>query len=75
MEAILDVALTQSIWAALSIALIFYILKKQEARDVRQEEREGKYQAIITELTKQLNVVTELKEDVEEIKEVVKRNA
>lgn len=75
METILDAALTQSIWAGLSIALIFYILKKQEARDIRQEERESKYQAIIADLTQQLNVVSELKEDVEEIKDVVKRNA
>lgn len=74
MEAILDAALTQSIWAALSIALIFYILKKQEARDIRQEEREGKYQTIITDLTQKLNVVAELKEDVQEIKEIVTKN-
>lgn len=73
METMLDAALTQSIWAALSIALIFYILKKQEARDIRQEERESKYQAIITDLTNQLNVVAELKEDVQEIKDVVKK--
>lgn len=70
-NAILDAALTQSIWAALSIVLIFYILKKQETRDKIQEEREGKYQAIINNLTEKLHLLDGLKEDIEDIKTAV----
>ena len=70
-DAILDAALTQSIWAALSIALIFYILKKQETRDKIQAEREEKYQEVIKSLTEKLNVLDGLKEDIEDIKSAV----
>ena len=72
--AIIDAALTQSIWAALSLSLIFYILKKQEDRDKVQAEREDKYQEIIKKLTDKLEVLEDLKEKVEELKnEVVKQ--
>lgn len=74
MEAtMIDAALTQSIWAALSLALIFYILKKQDVRDKLQADREDKYQLIINNLSEKLNVVEELKEDVKEIKNIVSR--
>ena len=72
-SSIIDAALTQSIWAALSIALIFYILKKQEARDKAQAERESKYQDIIENLTDKLDVLDELKDTVEEIGELLKK--
>lgn len=64
----LKLASTQGVWAALSVALIFYILKAQEKRDLKQEEREMKYQNIISNLTKKLNTVEDIKEDVAEIK-------
>lgn len=70
-DAILDAALTQSIWAALSIVLIFYILKKQETRDKIQAEREEKYQDIIKSLTEKLHLLDGLKEDIEDIKSAV----
>lgn len=68
---IIDAALTQSIWAALSIALIFYILKKQEARDKAQAERETKYQDIINNLTNKLGILEDLEEKVEELKNLL----
>lgn len=72
MEAIIDSALAQSIWAGLSIVLIFYILKKQEVRDLKQDNRESKYQEIISDLTAKLHIVQELREDVKEIKSSIK---
>lgn len=65
---IVELASTQGIWAALSVALIFYILKTQEKRDIRQEEREQNYQGIISKLTDKLNIVEDVKKDVEDIK-------
>lgn len=58
-------------WAALSVALIFYILKAQEKKDTRQEEREINYQNIISKLTYKFNIVEDVKRDVEDIKEFV----
>ncbi|MCT4606286.1 MAG: BhlA/UviB family holin-like peptide [Marinisporobacter sp.] len=75
-EKIFELASTQGIWAVISVGLIFYILKNQEKRDGRQEDREEKYQEIICNLTDKLNLVEDVKKDVEDIKNYVfKKNA
>lgn len=40
----------------------------QEKKDLKQEEREKNYQEIISKLTDKLNIVEDVKKDVEEIK-------
>ncbi len=69
----IKLASSQGIWAALSVALIFYILKAQEKRDTRQEEREVNYQSIISKLTDKLNIIEDVKRDVEDIKDFVSK--
>jgi len=71
---ILKIAMSQGIWAVLSIFLIFYILKAQEKRDQRQEEREKNYQDIIEQMTEKLNIVEVVKQDVDTIKKHVIKN-
>ncbi len=66
---LLKIAASQGIWAALSVALIFYILRNQEKRDLKQEEREKNYQEIISQLKEKLNIIEEVRNDVEKIKE------
>lgn len=61
-------AMSQGAWAGISIVLIFYIIKAQEKRDLRQEEREAKYQEIINGLIKSLALLENIKINVEEIK-------
>lgn len=63
---IFKVAATQGIWACLAVFLIFYIIKAQEKRDIKQDEREKKYQEIVSELTEELYIVKDLKENIEE---------
>ncbi|MCD3218176.1 hypothetical protein G8S55_13395 [Clostridium botulinum C] len=70
-QEILKLASSQGIWAALSVALIFYILKAQEKRDSKQELREVNYQNIIEKLTDKFNLVEDVKKDVEDIKELI----
>jgi len=70
-ERILELASSQGVWAALTVGLIFYILKNQEKRDIRQEDREKKYQEIISNLTDRLNLVEDVKKNVEDIKEYI----
>lgn len=72
---ILKLASSQGIWAALSVALIFYILKAQEKRDVKQEQREANYQSIIKNLTDKLTSLEEVKKDVKEVKGVILRTS
>ena len=68
---IIKLASSQGIWAALSVALIFYVIKTQDKRDLRQEEREQSYQKIISSLTDNINIVEDVKKDVAEIKQHV----
>lgn len=65
---LMKLAATQGIWAALSLALIFYILKAQERRDSIQEEREKRYQNIIDELTSKLEVLDNISNDIQILK-------
>ena len=74
MEEVIQIALDHGIWAALSMILIFYILKAQEKRDLRQDEREKNYQDIISSLTEKFYIIEEIKKDVEEIKENILKN-
>lgn len=68
---LIKLASTQGIWTALAVALIFYILKAQEKRDERQEEREMNYQDIIFKLTEKFSILDDVKKDIEEIKEYI----
>lgn len=74
MEEAIQIALDHGIWAGLSMILIFYILKAQEKRDLRQDEREKNYQEIISNLTEKFYIIEEIKKDVEEIKETILKN-
>lgn len=56
MDAILTKAISQGLGYGLFVVLLFYVLKKQETRDVNSEAREMKYQQIIGELTNTVNV-------------------
>ena len=56
----------EGVWAVLSVILIFYILKGQEKRDTRQDERDQKYQSIISELSKALQDMNEIKKMLEQ---------
>jgi len=73
-NALMEGAIGQGVWAILSVFLIFYILKAQEKRDQRQEEREKNYQDIIEQMTEKLNIVEVVKQDVDTIKKHVIKN-
>ena len=70
-DKIVELASAQGIWAALTVILFFYTLKAQDKRDIRQEIREENYQNIIAKLTDKLNIMEDVKKDVEEIKNYV----
>lgn len=62
---IIEIFASKGVWTLLSVLLIYYILKKQEERDKRQENREKNYQKIISELTSKFELIHS---DVKEIK-------
>lgn len=72
-DKIIEVIGAQGAWALLSVALIFYILKAQEKRDIQQEQRESNYQEIIKNMSDKLNILSSLSDDVREIKSRVNK--
>jgi membrane protein implicated in regulation of membrane protease activity len=66
---IIKLASAQGIWAALAVILIFYILKAQEKRDNKQEEREKNYQEIINGLIQKFDILEDIKTDISDIKD------
>ena len=70
-EIFLEAAASNGVWAALSLALIFFILRAQEKRDAKQDEREQNYQKIIEELTQKLNIVADMQGNIERIRDAV----
>lgn len=65
---IIKIASTQGIWAVLSASLIFYILKTQEKRDEKLDQKVVNYQDIISKLTEKITVIEDVQKEVEEIK-------
>lgn len=63
-EEILKLAVSNGIWAVLFLGLLVYQLKDSAGR-------EKKYQATIEKLNQHLDVVNELQNDINDIKDVV----
>ncbi|WP_195245650.1 BhlA/UviB family holin-like peptide [Clostridium celatum] len=69
-ETVVNAALEQGIWVLLSFLLISYILKAQEKRDIKQDEREKNYQNIITQLTTKFE---DIYSEIRDIKDILKK--
>lgn len=61
---IFNLAIKNGLWAVLFTGLFIYVIKDST-------KREKKYQQIITELSESLAIVKNIKQNVEEIKQVV----
>ena len=70
----MKLAMSQGIWAVMSVSLLFYILKNQEKRDEKQEEREKNYQDIISKMSDKLIIVEDIKKDVGDVKDYIIKN-
>ena len=62
---IFDLAISNGLWAALFVALFFYVLKDAS-------NREKKYQITISSLSEHLNIVNDINKKVDEINFKVK---
>lgn len=65
-EQIFNLAVQHGLWAVLFLALLIYVLNDSR-------KREKKYQDTILDLTKNLGIVQIIKNEVEEIKNLVNR--
>ena len=63
-QEIMSVVISNGIFAILFVLLFFYQIKDSK-------QREDKYQQTISELTKHIGTINEIKEDVEELKSVM----
>ena len=65
-EKIFNLALQNGLWAVLFLGLLIYVLNDSR-------KREKKYQDTITNLTKNLSIVQVIKQEVQEIKDIVNK--
>ena len=66
---VMNVAVSQGIWAVLAVFLVIYIVKSNEQRDTKQEEREKNYQTVIESLTEKFQILNQVQSDLKEIKD------
>lgn len=66
---VMNVAVSQGIWAVLAVFLLIYIVKSNEQRDTKQEEREKNYQTVIESLTEKFQILNQVQSDLNEIKD------
>lgn len=66
---VMNVAVSQGIWAVLAVFLLIYIVKSNEQRDTKQEEREKNYQTMIESLTEKFQILNQVQSDLKEIKD------
>ena len=66
---VINVELSQRIWAELEDILLIYIVKSNEQRDTKQEEREKNYQTVIESLTEKFQILNQVQSDLKEIKD------
>ena len=66
---VMNVAVSQGIWAVLAVFLLIYIVKSKEQRDTKQEEREKNYQTVIESLTEKFQILNQVQSDLKEIKD------
>ncbi len=68
---VVKIVANQGIWAVLTVFFIFYTLRSQEKREVRQQEREKNYREMLSKLTSEFDII---KNDVELIKSYISKN-
>ena len=66
---VMNVAVSQGIWAVLAVFLLIYIVKSNEQMDTKQEEREKNYQTVIESLTEKFQILNQVQSDLKEIKD------
>ena len=66
---VMNVAVSQGIWAVLAVFLLIDIVKSNEQRDTKQEEREKNYQTVIESLTEKFQILNQVQSDLKEIKD------
>ena len=66
---VMNVAVSQGIWAVLAVFLLIYIVKSNEQRDTKQEEREKNYQTVIESLTEKFQILNQVQSGLKEIKD------
>ena len=66
---VMNVAVSHGIWAVLAGFLLVFIVKSNEQRDTKQEEREKNYQTVIESLTEKFQILNQVQSDLKEIKD------
>lgn len=63
-----QVLASQAPWTALSLFMVFWVLKTTGDREKKSEEREKNYQCLLDKFAEKFNILEDVKEDVKEIR-------
>ena len=72
-SALIEFAASQGIWVLLFVSLFIYTIQRYEKLQEKQEAREQEYQKLLQELAQKFSILTELKDDIAEIKNWIKK--
>ncbi|SES90726.1 BhlA/UviB family holin-like peptide [[Clostridium] polysaccharolyticum] len=73
-EVLLSVTQSQGIWTVLFVFLLLYTIKKNDKLDERQEEREQKYQMLLSDLTDKYSLLTSMDKQINNLFKLFKEN-
>jgi len=73
-ETIFDMAINNGLWAGLFVALMIYVLRDTSKREKKYQALHDENQKIILELSGHLAIVREIKDDVNDLKNEIKRS-
>ena len=72
-QALLEAATTQGIWVLLFVSLFLYTIKNNEKLVEKQDQREGNYQKLLSDMTEKYAVVEDIRNSVDEIQKKMER--
>lgn len=70
-SALFELAASQGIWVVMFVLLFLYTIKNNKEIEKRQEQRENKYLDIISSLMNKFEILNQIKEDIENVKESI----
>jgi len=74
-ESVFDMAINNGLWAGLFVALMIYVLRDTSKREKKYQSLHEENQKIICQLVGELDIVREIKHDLEDIKDELKQSA
>ncbi len=71
---LIELATSQGIWVVLFVFFFLYAIKTNEKLIEKQEKRETNYQNLISVLTEKYDILNDLKDEINHIKNILEKD-